>query len=152
MCFVSTKSKCIEGVVAGVCVCGPFALCTISTSHLFLNFPFWRPSSRLSCNSALSDSSGQQARLNFFYLAGKAKQYPYQFTHSSYNLKQYPYHLTRSLFSSPATTIGACTLGMCSNNQNGNLRWYLPWRGGRVSRGSRVPHTYSEKWFFLKTI
>ena len=21
-------------------------------------------------------------------------------------------------------------LGRCSNNQNGNLRWYLPWRGG----------------------
>ena len=24
--------------------------------------------------------------------------------------------------------------------------------GGGVSRGSWVPHTYSEKWFFLKTI
>ena len=40
-------------------------------------------------------------------------------------------------------------LGRCANNQNGNLRWYLPWRGG-VSRGSRVPHTYSEIWFFWK--
>ena len=35
-------------------------------------------------------------------------------------------------------------LGRGSNNQNGNLRWYLPGRGG----GSRVPHTYSEKGFF----
>ena len=33
-----------------------------------------------------------------------------------------------------------------ADNQNGNLRWYLPWRVG----GSRVPHTYSEKWFFWK--
>ena len=33
-----------------------------------------------------------------------------------------------------------------SNIQNGNLRWIFPWRGG----GSRVPHTYSEKWFFWK--
>ena len=40
-------------------------------------------------------------------------------------------------------------LERCANIQNGNLRWYLPWRGG-VSRGSRVPHTYSEKWFFWK--
>ena len=42
-------------------------------------------------------------------------------------------------------------LGRCANNQNGNLRWHLPWRGrGGVSRGSRVPHTYSEIWFFWK--
>ena len=34
-------------------------------------------------------------------------------------------------------------LGKGANNQNGNLRWYLPWRGG-----SQVPYTYSEKWFF----
>ena len=40
------------------------------------------------------------------------------------------------------------TLGKESNNQNGNLRWHLPWRGGGVSRGSRVPFTYFEKWFF----
>ena len=40
-------------------------------------------------------------------------------------------------------------LGKGSNNQNGNLRWFLPWRGG-VSRGSRVPHTFSEIWFFWK--
>ena len=37
-------------------------------------------------------------------------------------------------------------LGRGSNNQNGNLRWFLPWRGG-VSKGSRVPYTYSEKPF-----
>ena len=36
-------------------------------------------------------------------------------------------------------------LGKGAKNQNGNLRWHLPWRGGR---GSRVPHTYFEKWFF----
>ena len=42
-------------------------------------------------------------------------------------------------------------LGKESKNQNGNLRWHLPWRGG-VSRGSWVPHTYFEKWFLLKTI
>ena len=38
-------------------------------------------------------------------------------------------------------------LGKGSKNQNGNLRWFLPWRGGR---GSRVPHTYSEKRFYWK--
>ena len=37
--------------------------------------------------------------------------------------------------------------GKVSNNQNGNLRWHLPWRGGGLER---VPHTYSEKWFFWK--
>ena len=37
-------------------------------------------------------------------------------------------------------------VGRESNNQSGNLRWFSPWRGG----GSRVPHTYSEKWFFWK--
>ena len=42
-------------------------------------------------------------------------------------------------------------LGKGANNPNGNLRGHLPRRGG-VSRGSRVLHTYSEKWFFLKTI
>ena len=41
------------------------------------------------------------------------------------------------------------SLGTVADNQNGNLRWYLPWREG-ASRGSRVPHTYSEKWFFWK--
>ena len=35
--------------------------------------------------------------------------------------------------------------GRGSNNQNGYLRCFFPWRGG-----SRVPHTYSEKWFFWK--
>ena len=39
-------------------------------------------------------------------------------------------------------------LGKGSNNQNGNLRWFSPWRGG----GSWVPHTYSEKWFFFRII
>ena len=33
--------------------------------------------------------------------------------------------------------------------KNGNFWWHLPWRGG-VWRGSRVPHTYFEKWFFQK--
>ena len=37
-------------------------------------------------------------------------------------------------------------LGKCANNQNGNLRWHLLWRGG-VSRGSRLPLSYFEKWF-----
>ena len=36
------------------------------------------------------------------------------------------------------------TLGTGADNQNGNLRWHLPGRGGG-SRGSRVPHTYFEK-------
>ena len=39
-------------------------------------------------------------------------------------------------------------LGRCAENQNGNLRWHLPWRGGGVSRGSRLPLSYFEKWFF----
>ena len=39
------------------------------------------------------------------------------------------------------------SLGRCANNQNGNLRWYFSMKGGA---GSRVPHTYSEKWFFWK--
>ena len=34
----------------------------------------------------------------------------YHFTHSSYHLKQCSYHFTHSFFSSPATTIGVCTL------------------------------------------
>ena len=29
-------------------------------------------------------------------------------------------------------------LGRVSNNQNGNLRWFLPWRGGRVSSASTL--------------
>ena len=37
------------------------------------------------------------------------------------------------------------SLGRYSNNQNGNLRWFSPW-----SAGSRVPHTYSKKWFLWK--
>ena len=47
------------------------------------------------------------------------------------------------------TSLGKCSflcdLGKGSNNQNGNLRWLLPGRGGGVSRGSRVPHTSFEK-------
>ena len=43
-------------------------------------------------------------------------------------------------------------LGRYSKNQNGNLRWHLPWRGGGGRDRSRVPHTYFEKWFLLKTI
>ena len=42
-------------------------------------------------------------------------------------------------------------LGTDADNQNGNLRWHLPWRGGGRDR-SRVPHTNFEKWFLLKII
>ena len=41
-------------------------------------------------------------------------------------------------------------LGKGAENQNGNLRWHLPWRGGGVSRRSRLPLSYFEKWFFKK--
>ena len=41
--------------------------------------------------------------------------------------------------------IGVTPLGKGADNQNGNLRWHLPGRGGGVSRGSRLPLSYFEK-------
>ena len=45
---------------------------------------------------------------------------------------------------------GFDVLGLGSNNKNGNLKWFLPWRGGGL-KCHILPHTYSEKGF-LKTI
>ena len=42
------------------------------------------------------------------------------------------------------------TLGRCANNQNGNLRWYLPWRGGLEGVSSATYLFW--KMIFLKTI
>ena len=50
-------------------------------------------------------------------------------------------HLTCSRVTFSDKRIPNWSLGRGSNNQNGNLRWIFPWRGGR----SRVPHKYSEE-------
>ena len=41
-------------------------------------------------------------------------------------------------------------LGTGANNQNGNLRWYLPWRGGREGVSSATYLFWN--MIFLKTI
>ena len=49
-------------------------------------------------------------------------------------------------------TLRSCKhLGRGSNNQNGNLRWYLPWRGGGLEGVSSATYLFW-KMIFLKTI
>ena len=61
----------------------------------------------------------------------------------------YILHITHIIFYIYIIYMTYYILGTESKNQNGNLRWHLPWRGGRgVSRGSRLPLSYFEKWFF----
>ena len=44
------------------------------------------------------------------------------------------------------------SLGRCAENQNGNLRWHLPWRGGGGLEGVSFAIKLFWKMIFLKTI
>ena len=48
-------------------------------------------------------------------------------------------------------SISRSPLGRGSNNQNGNLRWYLPWRGGGLEGVSSATYLFW-KMIFFKTI